>query len=147
MPSWVIELLRGDLILGPESGRAPGDFFGISEDEVRGFFSSRNINVTWALDSAVPGTLGGGFYNAISGAALPAWPTTVEWALFPEGTWLALDGGQLDLGIIRDSTLVRVNDYMTFSETWESAVNIGCESLWITSTVSVSGKAQGPVAG
>ncbi len=146
IPSWVIEVLRGDLIKGEFAGRSPADFFGISEDEVRSFFSNRGINVTWALDSSAPATMGGGFFTEAT-TALPAWPTSVQWSLFPEGTFLHLDGGSLDLGIVRDSALVRVNDYMQFSETFESVVNVGCEALWITSTIDVSGKAQGPIAG
>lgn len=159
-PAWLLHLLRGDLTKSEAYGRDLSSHFAISDDEIQGFFTSRNINPTWALDSSVPATNGGGFLGPITwtpGTAsppvtevpgtLPAWPTTVQWALYPEGTWLFLDGGQLDLGIIRDSTLVRTNDYMTFSETFESAVNIGCESLWLTSTVDVSGKAQGPIAG
>lgn len=147
LPFWILNVLRGDLIKAPFEGQSPAEFFGISDDQVQTFFSDAGINVTWALDSAVPATYGGGFYPAITGAALPAWPTSVQWALFPEGTWLFLDGGQLDLGVIRDSSLVRVNDYMTFSESWEAAVNIGCESLWITSAIDVTGKAQGPIVG
>jgi hypothetical protein len=147
IPSWVVELLRGDIVKGEfTGGQTPANFFGISEDEVKSFFAQRNINVTWALDSSAPVTLGGGFFTEAT-TALPAWPTSVQWALFPEGTWLHLDGGSLDLGIVRDSGLVRVNDYMQFSETFESVVNLGCESLWITSTVDVTGKAQGPIAG
>jgi hypothetical protein len=146
IPSWVVEVLRGDLVKGEFAGRTPSEFFGISEDEVKSFFSQRNINVTWALDSSAPAALGGGFYTAAT-TAIPAWPTSVQWALFPEGTWLHLDGGSLDLGIVRDSSLIRVNDYMQFSETFESVVNIGCESMWITSTIDVSGKSQGPIAG
>ena len=112
----------------------------MSEDQIRTFFSNRNINVTFALDSSAPATEGGGFFPAISGGLLPAFPTTVQWALYPEGAWLFLDGGQLDLGIVRDSKLVRTNDYMQFSETFEAAAKIGGESLWITSTIDVSGK-------
>lgn len=145
LPTWVKELLRGDHIKAPEIGKIR-EFYGVSDAELAGVFADRGINVTWALDSSVPATLGGGFFTEAT-TALPAWPTSVQWALFPEGTWLHLDGGSLDLGIVRDSSLVRVNDYMQFSETFESVVNIGCESLWITSTVDVSGKAQGPIAG
>jgi hypothetical protein len=140
LPGWILEALRTDLLDAPDWGRPVGQHYGVSEDEIRTFFASRNINVTFALDSSAPATNGGGFFTAIGGAALPAWPTTVEWALFPEGAWLFLDGGQLDLGIIRDSSLVRVNDYMAFSETFEAAALIGGESLWITSTIDVSGK-------
>lgn len=140
LPSWILECLRTDLLDGPDWGRPWGQHYGVSEDEMRTFFTNRNINVTFALDSSAPATLGGGFFNAISSAALPTFPTSVQWAMFPEGAWLFLDGGQLDLGIVRDSTLVRVNDYMQFSETFEAAAHIGGESLWITSTIDVSGK-------
>ena len=139
LPSWILEVMRTDLLDGPDWGRPWGTHFGVSEDEMRTFFSNRNINVTFALDSYDPASNGGGFFNAISGAALPAFPTSVQWALYPEGAWLFLDGGQLDLGVIRDSQLVRVNDYMQFSETFEAAAHIGGESLWITSTINVSG--------
>jgi hypothetical protein len=139
-PMWVLELMRTELMTGPDWGRPFGQHYGVSEDEMRTFFATRNINVTFTQDSSAPATLGGGFFPAISGAALPAFPTTVQWALFPEGAWLFLDGGQLDLGIVRDSTLVRTNDYMQFSETFEAAAHIGGESLWVTSTVNVSGQ-------
>lgn len=140
LPAWVLEAMRTDLLDGPDWGRPWGTHYGVSEDEMRTFFSNRNINVTFALDSAVPATNGGGFFATANANALPAWPTTCEWALFPEGAWLYLDGGSLDLGVIRDSTLVRVNDYMEFAETFEAAALIGGESLWVTSTIDVSGK-------
>jgi len=139
-PSWILELMRTELMIGPDWGRDFGRHYGVSEDEMRTFFATRNINVTFTQDSSAPATLGGGFFPAITGAALPTFPTTVQWALYPEGAWLFLDGGQLDLGIVRDSTLVRTNDYMEFSESFEAAAHIGGESLWVTSTVSVSGQ-------
>jgi len=139
MPFWIIDALRTDLLSGPDWGRDFATHYGVTEATIREFFSNRNLNVTFALDSAVPATNGGGFFNAISGATMPTFPTTVEWAVFPEGSWLFLDGGNLDLGVVRDSTLVRTNDYMQFSETFEAAAHIGGESLWVTSTVSYTG--------
>jgi hypothetical protein len=139
MPAWIIDALRTDLLSGPDWGRDFADHYGVTEAVIREFFARRNLNVTFALDSAVPATNGGGFFNAISGATMPTFPTSVEWAVFPEGSWLFLDGGSLDLGVVRDSTLVRTNDYMQFSETFEAAAKIGGESLWVTSTVSYTG--------
>jgi hypothetical protein len=54
---------------------------------------------------------------------------------------LFLDGGTLDLGIIRDSTLVGTNDYKMFIETFESVAKVGIESLKVTSTFTVKGTA------
>jgi hypothetical protein len=61
--------------------------------------------------------------------------------MFAEGTFLFLDGGTLDLGVIRDSTLVGTNDYKMFVETFEGVAKIGVESLKVTSTISVNGVA------
>lgn len=47
----------------------------------------------------------------------PATPA-LSW---PEGTFLHLDGGVLELGLVRDSTINSANDYMVFSETFEAA--------------------------
>ena len=52
-----------------------------------------------------------------------------------------LDGGTLDLGVIRDSTLVGTNDYTMFVETFENVALVGVESLQVTSTINVNGVA------
>jgi hypothetical protein len=54
---------------------------------------------------------------------------------------LFLDGGTLDLGIIRDSTLVGTNDYKMFVETFEGIAMVGVEALAVTSTINVNGAA------
>jgi hypothetical protein len=73
--------------------------------------------------------------------ALNEFPDTFRWFLFAEGTFLFLDGGTLDLGIIRDSGLVGTNDYKMFVETFEGLAKVGIESLAITSTISINGAA------
>jgi hypothetical protein len=47
----------------------------------------------------------------------------------------------LDLGIIRDSTLVGTNDYKMFVETFEGIAMVGVEALAVTSTINVNGAA------
>ena len=66
---------------------------------------------------------------------------TFVWYIFAEGTFLFLDGGTLDLGIIRDSSLVGTNDYKMFVETFEGVAKVGVESLKVTSTIAVNGVA------
>jgi hypothetical protein len=68
-------------------------------------------------------------------------PDTFVWYLFSEGSFLFLDGGTLDLGVIRDSTLVGTNDYKMFVETFENVALVGVESLQVTSTINVNGVA------
>jgi hypothetical protein len=128
-PLWFRDMIRADLAM-----QMPGDgldSLGVSQAAIDGWFRERNINVTWSLDSvaAAPVTTTGAF-NA-----------TVEWDLFAEGTWLYLDGGTLDIGVIRDSTLVGSNDYKTFTEEFTAVALIGDESLHVTSTVAAAGAA------
>jgi hypothetical protein len=68
-------------------------------------------------------------------------PDTFIWYIFAEGSFLFLDGGTLDLGVIRDSTLVGTNDYKMFVETFENVALVGVESLQVTSTINVNGVA------
>jgi hypothetical protein len=84
---------------------------------------------------------GAGAFSAQSSGAMNEFPDTCVWWLFAEGSFLFLDGGTLDLGIIRDSTLVGTNDYKMFVETFENAAFVGVESLQITSTININGVA------
>ena len=140
-PVWMLAAIDADLVRQPPSTAQMADNFGMSVSEVEGFFRDRNINVTWSLDSHDPDVNGGGFYgNVADGGTLPAFPNSIEWSLSIEGSFLFLDGGQLDLGIVRDSTLVRTNDYQTFTETFESVARVGGEALWITTPVATTGR-------
>lgn len=127
IPTWVKAAIRADLVF-----QAPGDYtFDKADAEIEGFFSKRNISVGWSLESLTNfGTSGQGDF-----------PTTVEWDLFAEGTFLFVDGGNLDLGIIRDSSLVETNAYKQFVETFEAVAKIGTESVHVTSPVVLTGAA------
>jgi hypothetical protein len=63
----------------------------------------------------------------------------VAWLLFVTGTYQFLDGGRLDLGVVRDSTLDATNDYETFVETFEGAAFRGIEAIQVQSMVQPSG--------
>ena len=71
----------------------------------------------------------------------------MEWAIFPEGEFLHLDAGTLDLGIVRDSTLNSTNDFQIFGENFENVARIGPAqaALWVTSTVAANGEVRAPV--
>jgi len=99
------------------------------------------INATFTLDGP---TGGGQVFGTQSAAAVLAFPTTVKWYLFPEGTWLFLDGGTLDLGLVRDSVLNATNDYQLFGESFENVAKVGVESLEFTSTVCPNGAVAAP---
>ena len=129
IPAWIKDAMAADFALS-----MPGDSLLNSYGEIDGLLASRGINVTYTIDgSALTGSQGSGAMNEFT--------DTFVWYLFAEGTFLFLDGGTMDLGIIRDSTLVGTNDYKMFVETFEGVAKVGVESLKVTSTISVNGAA------
>jgi hypothetical protein len=135
IPVWVYDAMAADLALA-----MPGDgTLSVSKSEIDGYLGALNVDVVSVLDST--GTLAQSLNTFQGAAALNEFPDTFKWFLFAEGTFLFLDGGTLDLGIIRDSTLVGTNDYKMFVETFEGIAKVGIESLAITSTINVNGAA------
>lgn len=142
LPEWFKNMLRADLAM-----QLPGDggdnyenTIGIAEAKLNAWFGVRHINVTWFIDGEA-----GQIMGAQSAGAVNDFPTTLVWYLFSEGTFLFLDGGTLDLGLVRDSTLNGTNDYKIFLETFEGVAKIGIESLRVTSTLKVNGATAGTV--
>jgi hypothetical protein len=119
----------------------PGDgTLSVSESEINGYLAASNVDIVPVLDNT-SSSLAGSLNMFQDAAALNEFPDSFRWFLFAEGTFLFLDGGTLDLGIIRDSTLVGTNDYKMFVETFEGLAKVGIESLAITSTISINGAA------
>jgi hypothetical protein len=139
-PEWFKNALRADL-----TKQLPGDgrdgTFNLAEAEINKWFATRNINVSWHLDGET-----GQIFGAQSAGALLGFPANVIWYLFSEGTFLFLDGGTLDLGLVRDSTLNGTNDYKLFLETFEGVAKVGVESLRVTSALAIKGSSSGTTA-
>lgn len=131
VPAWIFDAMSADLALN-----MPGDGnLAVGRSEIEGYLSSVGVDLVPSLDLNSFGAQQG------SAAKLLEFTDTITWYLFAEGTFLFLDGGTLDLGIIRDSTLVGTNDYKMFIETFENVAKVGNESLAITTAISVNGVA------
>ena len=80
-------------------------------------------------------------------AAIDGLPNNVQWALYPEGAFIHVDGGSLELGLVRDSVLNETNDFQMFGETFENVARIAPAqaAYWISSDLCPSG--QFPPAG
>ncbi len=129
-PEWLPEAIQTDL------GRA--DFTrDYARAEAEALFARMGINASFYLDGPSTGTAQ--VFGAQTAGNLLPYPTATQYALFPEGSWLHLDSGSLDLGIVRDSTLNSTNDYQVFAETWEQVALVGVESQWHTATLSFNG--------
>jgi hypothetical protein len=133
-PEWVLDAMRTDF-----SQQVPGDnAIAYADAQIQAFLTAQNVRVSWHLD--------GTFAAQNSSAPLVEYPTTFDWHLFAEGSFLYLDGGTLDIGVVRDSTLVSTNDYKTFMETFEGVAMIGVESLVVTQASEIEGATVGTIA-
>ncbi|UDL15876.1 hypothetical protein QEH42_gp085 [Microbacterium phage Pumpernickel] len=137
IPNWVYEAIASDLAL-----QMPGDdALGVSRAEINGYLSGSNVTFTPSYDLNEFGPQTAGALNSWEATGGAGGVVDFDWFLFSEGTWLFLDGGTLDIGIVRDSALVGTNDYRMFVESFEGVAKIGIESLRIRQTFRVSGEA------
>lgn len=133
LPEWLPELLMNDL-----GNQQFGRFDIYSREGIADLLSRAGVSPVWYKDE-VTGS-GQIFAAQGAGAAVTAFPTSVRGFVYQEGTFTFLDGGRLDLGIVRDSTLNANNNYQIFAETFEGLIFTGVESLEITWTVCPSGE-------
>lgn len=138
-PTWLKSLIRTDLVNNMPGDGRDGNFE-LADSKIDAWFNVRHINVSWTIDGEA-----GQIFGAQGAGALLDYPSTVIWYMFPEGTFLFLDGGTLDLGLVRDSTLNATNDYKMFVETFEGVAMRGPESLRVTSTLRADGSVAGTV--
>lgn len=131
LPAWSLDLLTSDII------RSAFDRFSQNDADIVRTIESFGLRVNFYWD----GTTGGNqVYGAQTNAApLLEFPTTVEFVMAPAGSFLFLDGGTLDLGLVRDSVLNKTNDYQIFGESWENLAFIGIEALHVTASVCDTG--------
>lgn len=148
LPRWVLDLFRADLARG-----FPGDLdaLAVADTTIMGWFRARGVNVTFHLDGLAGATVNSQvipnqFYaNVAAGAVIPEFIDKIDSVLFAEGDWLYLDGGTLDLGLVRDSTLNRINRYQQFVENFEGVAFNGVESLRMVLQVFPRGAVVGTI--
>jgi hypothetical protein len=130
-PFWVKEVIKADL-----AWRNGVDVEQVSDAEVNRHFAALNIRVQWVNDWQVRGA--GQFGNA---TAMTSWPTSATFMLFAAGTFIQGNGLQLDLGVVRDSTLNAENDHTAaWSEECHLVARVGHESRRYTINFCVNGK-------
>jgi hypothetical protein len=147
LPEWVRDIVRADLVR-EMANAATVDDFALSDTAVDQILAARGIHPIWMLDGNAAGTHSAityplqGFGAQVAGV-LNDWPSRVQWWLFPEGSFQLLDGGSLDVGVVRDSTLNATNDLEMFSEVFEGVAYRGVESLEVISVVRPNGLSAG----
>jgi len=124
VPQWLKDMMLVDLVrIGTDGGTAE-ERLSRAEGTLNSFFAVLNANVYWHQDfqnGVSIGSPGGPLAGAQGAGPVIGWPNKVRAHVYLEGSWLDLDGGSWDFGVIRDSTLVGTNDYLMFSEIAEAA--------------------------
>lgn len=153
-PLWMLNMLRADITY-----QMVGDglqSLAITDAEITRWFSERNVNITWHLDGIDPADITvpdpdivvpAQFYTTLTtGSAVPGFPDAVSTLLFREGDWLFLDGGTLDLGTVRDSTLNGLNRFQTFAESFEGTAYRGIETFQLVLRINPTGASAATVS-
>lgn len=152
-PAWLKDMIRTDLVR-----QMVGDgltVFAVTDAQIADWFAARNVAVAWHMDGINPTDIGAPntlvipnqFYSPVTaGGFVPGYPDVTSVLLFAEGDWLLMDGGTLDIGVIRDSTLVGENKYQTFSEGFEHTAFRGIESLHVAMVLQPTGASAATVA-
>lgn len=140
LPDWLKDEIRADIAMEQAHDSSGRDPLAVSDSEVTAFFSARNVSPIWALEDLAPA------WPAQAAGALNPWPTEFVGYFFAEGTWQLLDGGRIDVGVVRDSTLNSTNDYQIWREDFEGLAKRGIESLKVTITTAPTGLSAGTVS-
>lgn len=131
LPCWAADLVKADIARQDGTlsvGTLPSD------GEVRSWFGAANLNVEFinhwqTIDATPPAT---------------AWPATVLALLGYPGSYVRFDGGELNLGVVRDSTLNETNDFTAvWFEQFYCVGRRGPQSRIITIPVCPSGEVGG----
>lgn len=89
-------------------------------------------------------TIGAQTYDdATAGGTIPGFPSQIDSLLYPTGSWKFLNGGGLNLGLVRDHILNARNRHRQFQETFEGAAFTGVESLRLVMSVQPTGQTAG----
>ena len=111
-PAWVREVLRSTMAMR----QGIYDAMNVSDAQVTSWLSARGIRAQFTPD-----------WQPLYGAApATAWPANVTFAMWFTGAYVSIDGGSIDLGVVRDSTLNETNDFTAaWSEQFYQVVRRG----------------------
>ena len=112
-PAWLEGALAADVI-----ARSATTDYANALQRASMVWSGMNINVQYVYDWQQLLGFGG-------------WPATCDLLFYAPGTFVKTDGGVINLGIVRDSTLNLTNDFQTFYETFEGVCMPGHEAILI----------------
>jgi hypothetical protein len=133
MPAWVPDMLVAD-VAGNQFDRF------ITREKAISVLRNAGVEPTFYLDAVTGGTSQA--FADESAGAIDDFPDVIQFAVYVEGAFIHVDGGSLELGLVRDSTLNSTNDFQMFGETFENVARLAPAQAarWISATVCPSGE-------
>lgn len=129
-PYWLTDLIKADV--ARQQGALVGGGSVLTDADVDAFFAAANLNLKY-IDH----------WQYFTHPAT-TWPTSVQILLSYPGSYVRFDGGRLDIGVVRDSTLNKTNDYTAvWFEEFYCVGRRGPQGRLLTITVCPSGEVGG----
>jgi hypothetical protein len=138
LPEVVEDVLRIDMVNDHEMGGMGSIVSGPNGNLATILAQRARLNVNFYYYDASRA----GFPLAAHDGAVGTWdtlPTRFRSYMYSPGSVVRLNAGQLDLGIVRDSTLNGQNDLQMFAEEWIEVARVGCEIAAHDHTACYSG--------
>lgn len=124
-PLWTKALIRADLAM-----RHGVLLTNVTDEMVDEHFRARKVRAQFVHD----------YQPLYSAPAKTAWPTSLDFLLYPAGGYIKGDGGVIDLGIVRDSVLNATNDYTAaWTEQLYLVAQLGPNAREVTINYAVDG--------
>ena len=101
LPVWAKAVLRADIAY-----RRGADVLTISDEQIRAHFAARNANVQYVSDYQV-----GGEGQPGGSSPLLRLPETVEFIVYPAGTWFRALQNVIEVGVMYDKAQLQKNRY------------------------------------
>lgn len=111
----------------------------VDDARARAIIAASGVNVSYVMDTP---TGADAFVTNSIGENLADFPDNFEVPIIPDGHAVFVDGGELNLGLVRDSTLNGTNDFEVFFETFEGLLWLGPFGLTLTLTTCPNGTSQ-----
>lgn len=136
LPETLLPVLRTDIARSLPGGSFQENLT-LAQAEINQWFAARFITPIWSPDVNVIGAQGA--------TTLAQLPPTISYVMYPAGTFIHLDAGELDLGVVRDTVTNSTNDFQIWSESLENIHKVGPESISGVIDVCPSGAVSGTI--
>jgi hypothetical protein len=153
-PRWMKDMFRADIARELAHDEDDSNPLAVTDAAIEAYLAARKVSPIWMMDGRPVKSTGGSTLQypaqtytklANTGVPIAPWINKTVWNLFPDGAFQRLDGGILDIGVVRDSTLDATNDYEMFTEVFEGIAFRSVEALTIISPILPKGGSAGTV--